>query len=400
MVFLDGPAGSQVPGCVAAAVSDYLLTTNANRGAPFATARESDAVLDRAHEAFADFLGTTDPDEVCFGANMTSITFQVSRALATQWQAGDEIIVSRLDHDANYTPWVLAARDRGVIVRTIELRSGDWALDLSDFRSKLSDRTRLVAVGYASNATGTVNPLPQIIADAHDAGALVYVDAVHYAPHGRISVDALGCDFLVCSAYKFFGPHVGILWGRRQLLQDTPVYKLRPSPNDLPGRWMTGTQNHEAIAGAAAAVEYLASLDEAGHAGGSSPAEPDDNSRRAKLDRVFGRIKQYEQSLSRRMLQRLQQVPGVCVYGITDPGRLDDRVPTISLTSAKAAPAQLATLLAARGVFAWAGNHYALPFTEGAGLEPGGTLRLGALHYNTPDEIDRAVDILAEILAS
>ncbi|MEZ6060078.1 MAG: cysteine desulfurase-like protein [Planctomycetaceae bacterium] len=400
VVHLDGPAGSQVPSRVADAVRRYLLETNANCGAPFPNSQATDATLTQAREALADFLGTRDPETVCFGANMTTITFQVSRALARTWKSGDEIIVSRLDHDANFTPWVLAARDSGVNVREIDLRPDDWTLDLQDFRSKLSSRTRLVAVGYASNATGTVNPLRDIIRDAQNHGALTYIDAVHFAPHGRIQVEALGCDFLVCSAYKFFGPHVGVLWGRRELLREIQPYKLRPAPETLPGRWMTGTQNHEGIAGAAAAVEYIASLDHSSSDDGAIGDNSVDNSRSAKLDRVFGRIKYYEQSLSKRLIHGLQQIPGIRVHGITDLERLDDRVPTISMTSASASPRELAIRLAEHGIFAWPGNHYALPFTERAKLEPNGTLRLGALHYNTIEEIDRAVEILANIIAS
>ena len=397
VAFFDGPAGSQVPERVVDAVSHYLRHTNGNRGAAFATAKESDAILEAAHVALADFVGASDPAEISFGANMTSQTLALSRAVSTSWQAGDEIIVTRLDHDANVTPWVLAARDRGVTVRHVELNSSDWTLDLDHYRSLLSDRTRLVAVGMASNATGTVNPVQQMTDWAHERGALVFVDAVHYAPHGRIRVGELGWDFLACSAYKFFGPHVGVLWGRRRLLEQVRPYKLRPSPETLPGKWMTGTQCHEGIAGAATAVDYLASLDALSTESGSS--ERADQSRSAKLDRVFQRITDYERTLSDAFLRGLAEVSGVKLWGITDLSRLHERVPTLSFTFPDVQPRQVTEWLADRGLYVWNGNHYALPFTETVGLEPGGTIRAGALHYNTVEEITRLVRALKEFVA-
>ncbi|MEQ9411531.1 MAG: cysteine desulfurase-like protein [Fuerstiella sp.] len=397
VAFFDGPAGSQVPQSVAAAVSHYLLHTNANCGAAHATSRESDELLQRAHAAMADFLGTSDPQTVCFGANMTTITLAVSRALSRLWGPGDEIIVSQLDHDANVTPWVLAARDAGATVHHIGLRPEDWTLDLDQFRSLLSEKTKLVAVGYASNATGTVNPVAEITAAAHGVGALTYIDAVHFAPHGRINVSQLDCDFLVCSAYKFFGPHVGILYGRRVLLEQIRPYKLRPSTDALPGKWMTGTQNHEGIAGAAAAVEYLASLDD-DSAGTDDCSESKDSLRSAKLDRAFRRIKDYEQTLSRQFLRGVSRLSGVRVHGITDESQLDERVPTFSLTFDHISPSVMAERLAEQGIYTWAGNHYALPFTEAAGLEPDGTLRIGGLHYNNGSEVDRVLACMEQLL--
>ncbi|MEN9556017.1 MAG: putative cysteine desulfurase [Planctomycetota bacterium] len=383
----DGPAGSQVPECVVDAVCQYLRRTNCNRGAAFATARESDRILTEAHQCVADFLGADDPDCVIFGPNMTSLTLQLSRALGRTWKPGDEIIVTRLDHDANVTPWVLAARDAGVVVHHVDLHPEDWTLDCEDYARKLSDRTRLVALGMASNATGTINPVQKMVRMAHDAGALTFVDAVHYAPHGRIQVNELQCDFLACSAYKFFGPHEGILWGRRALLESIRPYKLRPSPEVLPGLWMTGTQSHEAIAGTAAAVEYLASLS-ALLPGGVATATA---TRSEKLDVVFAELRDYERSLTEVMLSGLQTVPGIRIHGIQAPDRLDERVPTFSWTFADCTPRQAAEFLAEQGVYVWNGNHYALPFTEAAGLEPGGTIRAGALHYNSVEEIQRLV---------
>ena len=397
VALFDGPAGSQVPECVVDAVCNYLRQTNCNRGAAFRTAKESDAILNNAHQVFADFLGADDPDCVAFGANMTTLTLQLSRALSQSWQPGDEIIVTRLDHDANVTPWVLAARDKGVTVRIVEMNHSDWTLNQDDFRSKLSDRTKLVAVGYASNATGTINPVQQMTKLAHDVGALVFVDAVHFAPHGRIRVDHIDCDFLACSAYKFFGPHVGVLWGRRALLENIRPYKLRPSPDSLPGRWMTGTQCHEGIAGAAAAVEYLSSLDDYFQTDeASNVVARSDDQRSAKLDRVFARIMEYERGLSEALVTGLKSIPGLRLWGISDLSDLDRRVPTVSFTLDGRSPREAAEWLAGRGLYVWNGNHYALSFTETAGLEPGGTIRVGALHYNSLEEIDRLITALHE----
>jgi len=390
VAYFDGPAGSQVPLRVSDAMVDYLLKHNANRGACFGTSHETDRLLESAHLALADFVGATDPCEIAFGQNMTSLTFAMSRAIARTWQSGDEVIVSRLDHDANVTPWVLAARDAGAVVRYIDIKLEDCTLDLDSFHSQLNERTRLVAVGYASNATGTINPVHEICTAARTVGATTFVDAVHYAPHGRINVAQIDCDLLACSAYKFFGPHIGVMWGRQDLLNSLAPYKLRPSPNSLPGRWMTGTQSHEAICGAAACVEYLADL---GRSGNSASA----GDRSELLDKAFTHIGHHERKLSEQLLNGLNELPAYRTWGITDPSQLDKRVPTFSLTHSTQSPQQLAERLAQRSLWAWAGNHYAVPFTEAAGLEPEGTLRIGLLHYNTSEEVDRLLEGLAEI---
>lgn len=385
-VFFDGPAGSQVPQRVLDAISDYLVRMNANHEGLFATSRASDELLQGAHRGLADFVGTDDPDCIVFGANMTSMTFAVSRAIAKRWKPGDEILLSRLDHDANVSPWVLAAQDAGATVRHIDIRREDCTLDMDDFLAKLSDRTRLVAVGQASNAVGTINPIHKIAQAAHEVGALVYCDAVHYAPHGRIDVGSLGCDLLVCSAYKFFGPHVGVLWARRELLEELPAYKVRPAPDAIPGRWMTGTQNHEGIAGTLAAVEYLADL---GRTFG--PADAD---RPAALDAAFTAITAYERRLTDRLIAGLIRRPEITVWGITDPKRMDERVPTLGITHQNLTPTELAQSLADRNIFVWHGNFYALPVTEALDLEPEGMVRIGLLHYNTEDEIERLFEAL------
>jgi len=384
-IYFDGPAGTQVPQRVIDAISHYLATNNANHGGLFATSIESDAVLDEAHRAVADLLGASDPGCIAFGANMTSLTFAVSRALGRTWKPGDEIIVTRLEHDANFTPWVLAARDAGATVRYVDIDVDDCTLDLDDFRSKFSEKTKLVAVGCASNAVGTINPVKQICGWAREVGALSFLDAVHYAPHAAIDVADWGCDFLACSAYKFFGPHVGILYGRREVLESLQPYKLRPAPNDLPGRWMTGTQNHACIAGVLAAIKYLAAIGKQGD-------------RRTSLLAAFQAIRAYETDLLKQLLAGLLSSPGVTIYGITEERRYAERLPTVSFRHKKFTSSELAARLGERGIFAWHGNYYALPLTEAIGVEPDGMLRLGLVHYNTSDEVERCLAALREIL--
>ncbi|MCE9604076.1 MAG: cysteine desulfurase-like protein [Planctomycetia bacterium] len=383
-VFFDGPAGSQVPERVIAAIANYLRTMNANHGGMFATSVRSDAMLDEAHRAAADFVGADDPDCCYFGANMTTLTFALSRALAQTWNRGDEVIVSHLDHDADFTPWVLAARDAGAIVRQIEIRP-DCTLDLDDLRAKLSPRTRLVAVGCASNAVGTINPVAKIAEMAHAVGAKVFLDAVHYAPHRLIDVAAWGCDFIACSAYKFFGPHVGLMWGRRELLESLTAYKVRPAPNELPGKWMTGTQNHEGIAGTLAAIDYLADL-------GGSPA-----TRRESLTAAFGIIRHCETELAVRLQTGLDRLPQFRSWGITDTKRFDERVPTFSISHRTLPSIEVARRLAEAGIYVWHGNFYALPLTETLGVEPAGLVRIGLLHYNTEEEVQYLLDTLKTI---
>ncbi|HJZ92561.1 MAG TPA: cysteine desulfurase-like protein [Gemmataceae bacterium] len=386
--FLDGAAGSQVPQSVIDAISSYYVQRNANHGGCFATSRESDAVVEEARRACADLVGTADDGCIVFGANMTTLTFALSRAVAAEWKPGDEVIVTRLDHDANVSPWVRAAADHGATVRHVNIHPEDCTLDLEDFREKLSWRTRLVAVGCASNAVGTRNPFPEMIRLAHGAGARVFLDAVHHAPHLLMDVTAWDCDFLCCSAYKFFGPHVGVLYGKRELLEGLPAYKVRPCPETIPDRWMTGTQNFAAIAGVGAAIEYLAGV-------GRTLGEKD--GRRACLVRALAAIENYEREAGGKLLQGLASVPGVKVFGITDRTRLAERVPTVSFTHVRRRPQEVVRHLDYRGVFAWHGNYYALPLTEALGVEPDGMVRVGLLHYNTAAEVERLVRALNEI---
>ncbi|MCS6843732.1 MAG: cysteine desulfurase-like protein [Caldilineales bacterium] len=397
VVFLDNPGGTQVPQAVVDAIGRYLATANANHGGAFLTSQRSDAVLDEAHAAMADFLNASSPDEIVFGPNMTTLTFSLSRALGRWLRPGDEIVVTRMDHDANITPWTLMAEDRGATVRWVDFDTEDYTLDLEGLRKVLNERTRIVAVGYASNALGTVNDVATIARWAHEVGALVYVDAVQYAPHGPIDVQALGCDFLVCSAYKFYGPHVGVLYGRYDLLDRLPAYKVRPAPNTPPGKFQTGTQNHEGIAGVLAAVDFLAEI---GRRYGQPLAAQLSGygGRRLHLKAAMALLRQYDHVLSAAILDELEAVPGVRIYGITDRSRLDQRVPTVSFTWGNRPPRAVAEALGRRGIFVWDGNYYAVAVTERLGLEGrGGMVRVGAVFYNTVDEVRRLGRALWEI---
>jgi cysteine desulfurase family protein (TIGR01976 family) len=386
-VFFDNPGGTQVPQAVLDRMLGYLTKSNANRDGAFATSRESDRLLEASRSAMAALVGAARPEEIVFGPNMTSLTFQISRALAREFLPGDEIIVTRLDHDANIAPWRLVAEDRGCLVRWLDFDPEDCTLDLAMLDSLLGPRTRLVAVGFASNAVGTVNPVPEIARRAHAAGALCYVDAVQYAPHRRIDVQALDCDFLVASSYKFFGPHLGMLYGRHDLLARLRAYKVRSASDAPPGKFETGTQLHENIVGALGAVEYLAGL---------PGIETSDW--RARFDRAFSLIEAYEARLTQQLIVGLQTVPGLRIYGITEPRQMEDRLPTVSFTLKGKSPQQVAARLGEVGINVWDGNFYAQAVTERLELEDrGGLVRIGAVHYNTEDEVDRLIQALNKV---
>jgi cysteine desulfurase family protein (TIGR01976 family) len=380
-VFLDGPGGSQVPQRVIDAVVDCLAHRNANDGGAFATSREVGEIVEAARRAVADLLGAADPDEIMFGPNMTTLTFALSRSLGRILRPGDEIVVTRLDHDANVSPWVSAAAEAGAVVRFLEVDPAECTLRLDQLPSLLNERTRLVAVGLASNAVGTRNPVTQVIAAAKRVGALVFVDAVHAVPHVPVDVASLGADFVACSSYKFFGPHLGILWGRREHLERLPAYKVRPAPDSIPGRWMTGTPNFEAIAGAGAAVDYLAGI-------GAG------NSRRVRLADAYRSIREHENRLAEQFLNGIATMPAWRVWGIVDRNRLSERVPTFGLTHRTKPAAEVAALLGEQGFFVWSGHFYAVNLIEALGLAPAGMLRIGFLHYNTADEVSRLLDAL------
>jgi cysteine desulfurase family protein (TIGR01976 family) len=386
-VFADAPGGSQVPASVIDAMSGYLRRSNANLGGAFDTSRESDAVVVEARRAAADLLGC-DADEVVFGQNTTSLAFHLSRSIARELGPGDEVVVTRLDHDANIAPWRLAAAESGATLRWVDVREEDCTLDLGSLDAALSERTRLVALTAASNAVGTLTPLAEIARRAHAVGAVVVADAVHFAPHGAIDVRALDVDVLFCSAYKFFGPHVGVMFGRRDLLAAWTPARVRPAPDTVPDRWETGTLSHEALAGLVAAVDYLASL------GGSAAEGP---ARRDLLLAAFGAIREHEAGLSARFLEGLPG--GMRLFGVADPGRVHERTPTFALRLGDRHPRQVAEELARRGVFVWDGNYYALELMERLGLEPtGGALRVGFCHYNTQDEVARVLEDLRDLV--
>jgi cysteine desulfurase family protein (TIGR01976 family) len=388
--FLDGPAGTQVPKQVMDAIQNYLLHSNANTYGAFLTSRRTDEMILSARAAMADFF-RCDSNEVVFGQNMTTITFALARAIGREMKPGDEIVVTTLDHDANVAPW-RALEEKGVVIRQVDIREADCTLDLEDLKRKITAKTKLVAVGYASNIVGTINPVAEITKIAHSAGALMFIDAVHYAPHGLMDVKALDCDFLVCSPYKFFGPHMGTLYGKHEHLQRFKPYKVRPATNTSPECWETGTQVQELIAGIAAAVNYLAELGR--HCDSAA------KSRREALQAAYHATHRYETGLLTRLIEGLQAIPGVKIFGITDARRFDERCSTLSFRLGDHHPTKIAAFLGERGIFIWDGNFYALNLSERLGVEQhGGVLRVGLVHYNTAEEVERLLAALREFVA-
>jgi len=384
-VFFDAPGGTQVPQRVIDAISLYLANSNANTGGAFATSRATDQVIAEARAAMADFFNCA-TDEVVFGANMTSLTFALSRAIGRELKSGDELLVTCLDHDANVSPWV-CLEERGAKVRTADINADDCTLDMFDLQAKIRRCTRLVAVGYAANAVGTINDVAEIVRLSHAAGAMAFIDAVHYAPHGPIDVRTLDCDFLACSSYKFFGPHLGILFGKRELLQRLRPYKLRACTERLPDRWEAGTQNHECLAGLTAAVDYIADVGRHHH--------PAAQTRREAILAAYGVFQQHEREMAEQLISGLLTIPGLTFYGIKDPAQFDRRTPTVAIRMEGRTPRELATHLGERGIFTWDGNYYAVNLAERLGVqESGGMLRIGLAHYNTAEEVER---LLAEL---
>jgi cysteine desulfurase family protein (TIGR01976 family) len=385
-VYLDGPGGTQAPQRVIDAMSSYLIQGNSNLGGAFHTSRQADEVVLQARHAIKDFINARRSDEVVFGQNMTTLTFAVSRALARTWQAGDEIIVTRLDHDANISPWLMIAQDLGMTVRWLDFRQEDCTLAIDTLPDLLNERTRLLAVTYASNAVGSITDVKRVVQMARHVGALVYVDSVHYAPHGLIDVQDLDCDFLVSSTYKYFGPHTGVLYGKYELLDKLTAYKVRPSPAKPPGKWESGTQSFESLSGVTAAVEYLAEV------GGS------EGSRRERLVQAMTRTKRYEMGVSEHFLRGATGVPGLRVYGITDIESLENRTPTFAVSLEGFAPKLVAQRLGEQGIYVWDGDYYAVAVMERLGvLNQGGLVRIGFVHYNTHEEVDHVLAALTEI---
>ena len=395
-VFLDGPGGTQVPQRVIDAIADYLATNNANTGGAYATSRSTDAMIAEARAAMADFLNC-DADEVVIGPNMTTLTYAMSRAIGRELGPGDEILLTLLDHDANFSPWK-ALEEKGVTIRTANFNPADCTLEMHDLASKMTSRTRLVAAGYASNAVGSINNVAEIARLARQAGALSYIDAVHYAPHGLIDVRALDCDFLVCSTYKFFGPHMGVLYGKHEHLKRLQPYKVRPNTNNIPNCWEWGTLNHECIAGIKACVDYWEELGRV--AAGPRPAWTGQCpvptlTRREAIVAAHRAIHPHERAMTEKMIAGLLQIPGLQLYGISDPNRFDHRCATIAVRIEGHTPLELATRLGDRGFFTWDGNYYALNVTEQLDVEKtGGFLRIGLVHYNTMEEVERLLAAL------
>jgi len=379
-VFFDAPGGTQVPQRVIDAISEYLSKWNANLGGAFLTSQRSDLIVEQAHEAMADFLNCA-PDEVVFGANMTSLTFALSRAIGRGLKSGDELLVTCLDHDANVSPWV-CLEERGAKVRTADIRPSDCTLDMFDLQAKIRRTTRLVAVGWAANAVGTINDVREAIRLARAVGAMTFIDAVHYAPHGLIDVKTLDTDFLACSSYKFFGPHQGILYGKREQLLRLRPYKLRVCSEKLPDRWETGTQNHECMAGVTAAIDYIAEVGRHHSTEGLT--------RREAIVAAYEVFQQHERELGARLISGLLEIPGLTFYGITDPAKAEQRTPTVAIRLEGYTPRDLAMHLGERGIFTWDGNYYAINLAERLGVQQsGGMLRIGLAHYNTMEEVER-----------
>lgn len=397
-VFFDNPGGTQIAQPALERMREYLEHMNANHGGAFRTSRDSDAQVHATRAAAADFLGASRPEEILFGANMTTLTFHMSRSLGRRLAPGDEIVLTQLDHDANVSPWRIMAEERQAVVRWAEMRTQDCTLDMDSLARQITPRTKIVALGYASNSVGTINDVARAVEWAHAVGALCYVDAVHYAPHGVIDVAAVGCDLLVCSAYKFFGPHLGLLYGRYDLLQELPAVKVRPASDEPPDKFETGTGNFEAIAGLRGTLEYFEWL---GQTLGQEYEEgfsglPSGRGRRLRC--ALSAIRAYEVELGGCLIERLQAIRGMHIYGIQEADRLDRRVPTVSFTLRGHRPRQVAEHLGQAGIFAWDGNYYAPSVTEHLGLEAsGGMVRVGPVHYNTREEIERLGDALESL---
>ena len=400
-IYLDNPAGTQVAQQVLDRINQYLVEMNANHDGVFETSKASDALLDEARAACADFYNASRPEEVVFGPNMTSLTLNLSRSLARWLNPGDEIVVTRLDHDANITPWTLVARDRGCKVRWVDFDVEDGTLRLDSLEAALAHKPKLVSVGYASNALGTINPVKKITQMAKDAGALVYIDAVQYAPHGTIDVRDLGCDFLVSSAYKYFATHVGVLYGRYEILNELEAYKVRPASNLPPWKFETGTQNHEGIAGVLGGMEYLEWVGETFGEIYTEKYADRYSGRKLSLKKAMAAIRAYEFEISRALLNVLTDIPQVQVYGLSDERRIDERVPTYAIRIEGIHPHQVAEELAKENIYVWDGNYYALAVTERLGVEEtGGMVRIGPVHYNTLDEINHFGEVLRKIAAT
>ena len=387
-VYLDNPAGTQVPGTVVEAIGHYLLHSASNAGGKFKTSVETDRVWLRAHESMAEFLGARSFAEIIIGQSMTSLTFHISRSICHAFQPGDQIVITRMEHEGNVGAWLEIAKDKGLEIRWVDFNRESWQVEPEDLARQLTDRTRLVALNHASNLTGSINDVARLARIVKDAGALVYVDAVQLAPHHLVDVQALGCDFLACSSYKFFGPHLGIVWGRQALLQSLYPYKGRCVSDATPDRFEMGTPQYELLAGLTATVEYFEALGRATDGSGG---------RRALIARAYEASRAYEEPLTNKLIAGLMDIPGVSIYGITNPNRIGERVPTVSFRHNRLPPDQIATAMAAVGIHVWHGHNYAYEPARALGLPlDEGVVRVGLAHYNTADEIDRTLDRISQ----
>jgi cysteine desulfurase family protein (TIGR01976 family) len=397
-IYFDNPGGTQVPVCVADAITDCLLTKNSNLGAFFASSADADFVVQSAREAMADFLNAPSAEEIIFGQNMTTMTLHLSRSIGRLLRAGDEIILTQMDHDANVWPWVLLARDLDLKIRWLPFNTDTFEFDLDDLDNLLTDRTRLVCAAGASNLTGTINDVTSICAKARAAGALTYIDGVQAAPHVPIDVQEIDCDFYVCSAYKFFGPHQGILWGRREVMEQLEPYKVRPAPAELPWCFETGTQSHEGIAGIAATVDYFASIGQSmaqDYAGNWSQFSGRRQHVHAAMDLLF----EYEKSLASHLIEGIVGIDGISIQGIAAADAIGRRVPSVSFTHEGVAPDVIAAALAEQNIFVWSGHNYAVEVAKVLGIyDSGGVVRVGPVHYNSVAEIDDFLEALGPIL--
>ena len=394
-IYLDNPGGTQVPRHVLDRIERYLIQCNANHGGPFRTSVESDKVLEESHQGMADLLNAKSADEIVFGANMTSLTFAVSRSIGRLLKRGDSILLTRMDHDGNIGPWLHLAEDLGLEVKWLNFDLETYEYNLEEAENIFKNyNIKLAAINYASNCLGTINNVKALSEMAHQTETLVFVDAVQYVPHGPTDVQDIGCDFLACSPYKFFGPHQGVLWGKAEMLEKLEAYKVRPADNSAPGKFETGTQLHEGQAGTLGVLEYLDWLGE------TMCSEyqinfPEFSGRRKKLHAAMQAIQDYEQTLSSKLIQGLQNLEGVDVKGISDGNNLARRVPTVSFIVKNQNPEEIAVKLAAQNIFVWHGHNYALEAVRLMGLEEsGGVVRIGPVHYNTIEEIDCTLEVL------
>jgi cysteine desulfurase family protein (TIGR01976 family) len=391
-VFFDNPAGTQVPRSVVERMNDAMFYRNANLGGSFTTSVAAQQLVDDAHRAGELFVNAPNLGEVIFGQSMTTLTFSMARIICSEFAPGDEIIVTRMDHDSNIAPWLLAAEDHGLVVRWLDFAEESFEFDLDDLSGLVTDRTRLIALNYASNVTGTINDVAGAARIARACGAQLFVDAVQYAPHGLIDVAALGCDYLVCSAYKFFGPHYGLLWGRRERLEALRAYKVRPASDELPGRFTTGTTNREQLAGVHAAIDYLAEL-------GDSLGNGSGKDLRSRLAAGYAATKVYEDGLTQRLIEGLLSLRGVRVLGITNPAEFSRRVSTVSFVAQTVPAPEIASALSQEGIQVWDGHNYALEIYRKLGLlEAGGGVRIGPVHYNSIEEVDRTLAALEQVI--